>query len=564
LSDSTQRCLLIADFTVDSLAGYVVNDPEAPTVSCQVAPFDQVRHVLLNPDHEVWLQKWDSALVWTLPQKISPTFQRRLQFEAAPTHEALTEVDQFCAHLQQAATRVPHLFVPTWTLPWQYRNLGLLDLTGEAGGTYLLCQMNLRLADGLAAAPNIHLLNTQRWLQMAGKNGFNPALWHTAKVAFGNEVLQEAARDLKAALGACTGQARKLLVLDLDDTLWGGVVGEQGWENLLLGGHDFRGEAFVDFQRALMALKQSGVLLALTSKNEESVALTAIREHPEMILREADFVAWRINWRDKAQNITEIANELNLGLQSVVFIDENPVERERVRTALPEVLVPEWPGDPMRYVSALQRLTCFDRPLLTREDGARTELYAAERERDTLKRSLNSIDEWLASLATHVNVSALTPVNLARAAQLLNKTNQMNLSTRRMSETELQQWAQMEGNWMRVISITDKFGDAGLTGIVSWQQHDHTARLVDFVLSCRVMGRQIEETMVALALDETRARGLTALEAVYLPTQKNKPCVRFFERLGWERAGETFILRLTPKTFPLFPAHVALEASANA
>ncbi|MEP7338509.1 MAG: HAD-IIIC family phosphatase [Acidobacteriota bacterium] len=564
MNDSKLRCLLIADFTINTFAGYLANEAEAPALSCQIAPFDQVTPVLLDADHEVWRQQWQSAVVWTLPQKVSRTFQRRLQFEPSPAEEALAEVEQFCAQLQQAAMRVPRLFVPTWTLPWQYRNFGPLDLTPEMGVTHLLWQMNLRLADKLAATPNIHLLATHRWLQMAGKNGFNPALWYTAKVAFGNEVLQEAARDLKAALRGCAGQARKLLVLDLDDTLWGGVVGEQGWENLRLGGHDFRGEAFVDFQRALKALKQSGILLALVSKNEESVALAAIRQHPEMVLREADFAAWRINWYDKARNIADLVQELNLGLQSVVFIDDHPVERERVRTALPEVLVPEWPEDPMRYVGALHSLTCFDRVTLTREDGLRNEMYAAERERGALKQSLASLDEWLASLATRITVSPLTTANLARASQLLNKTNQMNLSTRRLTETELQSWARADGHWLRVVSISDKFGDAGLTGIVSWQRYGDGARLVDFVLSCRVMGRQIEETMLALALAEARAQDLTFLEASYLSTEKNKPCLTFFGRLGWERSEDVFRLPLTPHTIPFFPDHIILETSANA
>ena len=174
--------------------------------------------------------------------------------------------------------------------------------------------------------------------------------------------MREAAADIRAAFVGLRGAAKKLLVLDLDDTLWGGIVGDAGWENLRLGGHDPQGESFADFQRAIKNLKRRGVVLALVSKNEESVALEAIRNHPEMVLKEDDFVGWRINWTDKARNIAELATELNLGLQSVVFIDDNPVERARVREALPEVFVPEWPEDKLLYASAFGQLRCFDAP----------------------------------------------------------------------------------------------------------------------------------------------------------------------------------------------------------
>src|SRR5207249_4608997 len=189
-------------------------------------------------------------------------------------------------------------------------------------------------------------------------------------------VLQEAARDIKGAVQAIRGESRKLLVLDLDDTLWGGSVGEIGWQNIKLGGHDAVGEAYVDFQRVLKSLLNRGNLLAIVSKNQESVALAALENHPEMVLRPGDFAGWRINWRDKAENIVELVSELNVGLQSVVFIDDNPAERALVAEALPEVLVPQWPESPLLYSAALHDLRCFDRPCLTDEDLTRSQMYA--------------------------------------------------------------------------------------------------------------------------------------------------------------------------------------------
>src|SRR5262249_44027937 len=225
---------------------------------------------------------------------------------------------------------------------------------------------------------------------------------------FHSDVFVEAARDIKAALAGLGGAARKVVILDLDDTLWGGIVGDVGWQGLRLGGHDSVGEAFVDFQRHLKALTRRGILLAIASKNEEPVALEAIGSHPEMVLRAEDFAARRINWKDKAQNIVDLMADLNLGLQSAVFIDDNPVERARVREALPEVFVPDWPEARLLYSSTLVGLRCFDAPAISREDAERSRMYAAERQREDLKKQVQSIDAWLRSLETRARVEPLS------------------------------------------------------------------------------------------------------------------------------------------------------------
>jgi HAD superfamily phosphatase (TIGR01681 family) len=244
----------------------------------------------------------------------------------------------------------------------------------------------------LQDVPNVYVMNAQRWLEATATRGRSMAKgWYLGKVPFSGETFAEVARDLKAAARALTGHTRKLLVLDLDDTLWGGIVGDIGWENLQLGGHDAVGEAFVDFQHAVKALTARGIVLGIVSKNTERVALDAIDTHPQMVLRRTDFVGWRINWQDKAQNIADLAAELHLGLQSVVFIDDNPVERARVRDALPEVFVPDWPEDKLLYTERFLGLRCFDAPAISREDAERTALYAAERERGAVRALARSM-----------------------------------------------------------------------------------------------------------------------------------------------------------------------------
>jgi FkbH-like protein len=561
------RGLVIADFTATELSRALASDAEAPVLAALDAPFGQVAQALLDPPAGAGK---DFALVWTRPEAALPAFARLIAGEAASEAELLADVDAHCALLARGLADYRFAFVPTWTLPPWQRGLGVRDAR-PGGLTRALAAANLRLMEALARSANVHVLSAERWLSAAGSAAHAPKLWHLGKVPFGSAVFAEAAADVKAALRGLTGGARKLVVVDLDDTLWGGIVGDAGWQSLRVGGHDAIGEAHLAFQRCLKALTRRGVVLAIASKNEESVALEALRRHPEQLLRLEDFVGWRINWRDKAQSIVELSRELNLGLQSIVFLDDSPVERARVREALPEVLVPELPEDKLLYPSALSALRCFDGPAPSREDGQRTQLYAAERERDALKETAGSLDQWLRNLGVRVRAERLSAHNLARAVQLFNKTNQMNLRTRRLTEAELLAWAQDPAHELLAISAGDRFGDAGLTGILGLAADGNALRIADFVLSCRVMGRKIEEAIVHLAVERARARGLATVEAELLPTAKNKPCLDFWKGSGFAAVSDAARSSAAPagawrfrwdarEQYPS-PAAVAIEAT---
>jgi FkbH-like protein len=548
------RGLLVSDFTIDDLARHLEGDLAAPVLGATMAPYGQVFPTLMSPKDP----EHDYAVVWTRPEGVLPSFARLLDFEQVDEEVLLADVDRFASLLVEGLKSYRFAFVPTWTVaPWR-RGLGIIDAKAN-GVTRALHAINQRLIARLEGVQNVFVLNAQRWCDEVGKGAHSAKLWYMGKLPFHTAVFEQAAADVKAAIQSLSGMARKLIVVDLDDTLWGGIVGDVGWEGLRLGGHDSVGEAFVDFQRALKSLKRRGILLAMVSKNTESVALEAIRKHSEMVLKEDDFVGWRINWQDKARNIAELVSELNLGLQSTVFIDDNPFERARVREALPEVLVPEWPEDKLAYTSTLLSLRCFDTPTRTAEDAARTEMYVSDRKRDELKAQVGSLDEWLLSLGLRVRIESLNASNLARTTQLLNKTNQLNLTTRRLTEAELVDWANAKGNWLCTVSVSDRLGDAGLTGIVSVQAEGNVARIVDFVLSCRVMGRRIEETMVHLAVATARNLSLECVVADHVPTKKNGPCLEFWQqRSSFERDGETRFTWDAQKEYPL-PAVVALE-----
>jgi FkbH-like protein len=497
------------------------------------------------------------AVVWVRPDTVAPSFARLMAHEAVTDAELTAEVDAFCGLLERGANQYKLLFVPTLTIPSWRRGLGMTDLR-QGGVTRGLFTLNARLADNLAKLSNAFVLNSERWFQTVGYQSETSKAWYLGKLAVSRGVMVEAAADIRAAVAGTAGMARKLLVLDLDDTLWGGIVGDVGWEGLKLGGLDGEGEAFVDFQRGIKALKRRGVILAIASKNEESVALDAIKQHPEMVLSQDDFVGWKINWSDKARNILDLTRELNLGLQSVVFIDDNPVERARVREALPEVLVPEWPIEKYLYPVALQQLRCFDAPALSEEDLARTRMYQEERQREQLQEQLGSVDDWLKSLEIKVRAEPLHAGNLTRATQLLNKTNQLNLSTRRLTEAELMEWTRGPGRAFWALSVSDRFGDAGLTGLVSIEIADGEARIVDYILSCRVMGRRVEHTMVHMAVTAARGRA-SRITAKLLPTAKNKPCLTFWQGSGFQVAEHDFTWDLA-QDYEL-PSTIALDWS---
>ena len=551
----TVTIFLLADFTADSLAALLENDPQFPPISVEQAPYDQVEPTLLSMINGTETDR-ENVIVWTRAEAVSAFFAQLLGGDQVETDSILGEVDKFADLIIKAAGHCQSLFIPLWILPSHLRGLGLMDFKRDQGVSASLLEMNNRLVGRISRTGNIYPLNSPRWIQKVGERSFSPKQWYLGKVAFSNEVFKEAILDIKAGLSALNGQSRKLLVVDLDDTLWGGVVGEVGWEGITLGGHDALGEAYIDFQRALKGLKKRGVLLAIASKNDESVALEALSKHPEMVLRPNDFVAMRIDWNDKAQNIADLVTELNLGLQSTVFIDENPFERGRVRESLSEVLVPDWPENPMLYVKALEELRCFDTTDLTEEDIKRHSMYLSERWREDTKVLKLSHDEWLETLQLIIIIEPLKANQMKRIVQLINKTNQMNLRTRRMTAEELNEWCSVGNRHFWTFRVSDKFGDSGLTALLSLENRGDIAEIIDFVVSCRVFKRGVEETILAKAVVLCRSLGVRQVFSEYLPTKKNAPCLAFWKASGFDCQADnrTFVFD-TSKPY-MFPGHI--------
>ena len=495
--------------------------------------YNQVFQTLTNSSAKVWKKHANITLIWTTPELISSEFKKLENGNLINSKKIKDEVEYFCSCVDSIKKYSDIVLIPNWILKQQNEGSLTLSYLKDSGLEYNLSFMNQYLYEKLGKEKNFYILNSSKWLTSCGyAKAYNSKLWYLMKNPFSNNFFKESIFDLENLYTSIRGQNKKLLILDLDNTLWGGIVGDIGWKNLRLGGHDHLGEAFQDFQTKIKSLARNGLLLALASKNDEGIAVEAIKKHPEMILSMNDFVTHRINWDDKAKNISEMVDDLNIGLQSVVFFDDNPAERDRVKKTLPEVFVPDLPNDPTDYFTFLSKLRCFDTTYISAEDKARGKLYKIESKRTTLKKKIKSLSQWIKTLKLEVSIENIKKENKLRCLQLLNKTNQMNLSTRRLNEQEFSNWINKNSNYLWTIRAKDKFGDYGIIGILSLSMKNKIVHIVDFILSCRVVGRCIENILIEFLKDFCRYHKINKINGEYKKTKKNSLIYEFLKKLN--------------------------------
>lgn len=415
---------------------------------------------------------------------------------------------------------------------------GSYDRLAPTAPTRLVARLNERLAE-FAAQDRVLLLDVSR---ASARDGiavwFDIARWLQGKIEIAPRAAPIYGELLSRVISAQRGQSKKCLVLDLDNTLWGGVIGDDGLEGIVIGEGSALGEAHLALQRYAKALKERGIILAVCSKNEAAVAESAFRDHPDMVLRRSDIAAFVANWEDKAQNLKVIAQQLNIGLDSLVFVDDNPVERARVRESLPMVAVPELASDPALYVNCIAESGYFEAVSFTSEDRDRADQYAANVQRDVLRGSSDGVQTFLRDLDMQLEFGKVTPVDLARASQLVNKTNQFNMTTRRYSTEEVARFADSPENLVLQFRLRDRFGDNGLVSVMimrSAPDDVETMELDTWVMSCRVFGRQLEFEAMNIAVELARDRGVRAFGADYIPTEKNGVVRSLYETLGFTR-----------------------------
>jgi FkbH-like protein len=410
---------------------------------------------------------------------------------------------------------------------------------------------------------NVYVLDLKALVEDVGRAQlYSSKRWYLGGLRF--SVLGEKliAKELQRVLDAQVGARKKCLLLDLDNTLWGGVIGEDGLQGIQLS-ETGEGARYKDFQRRIRQLGEMGVILGIVSKNNEGDVFEVFDRHEHMVLEKEDFAILKIDWSPKPESIAEVAQDLEIGIDSLVFIDDSPVEREAVRAALPEVTVPEFPADTCELSAFLEQVykDCFFTLESTEEDRKRTESYLANARRTAERSAAESLDDFLAALRTKISLGKLRDDDVPRAAQLTQKTNQLNLTTRRYTEQQVQAFRTTPGMAVSIASVADKYGDNGkvFLGIVRKLSAD-TAELDTFLMSCRVMGRFIEDQILDHLVNELRADGLSRLRVHFVPTRKNAPTRSFVERLAGgqvvsedEGGGKTWefdIAQTSPVTKP--------------
>lgn len=423
-----------------------------------------------------------------------------------------------------------HVVQTTWDLPlagaW-----GGLESTLPDGRRRAAASANLELA--AAVGPGVSLLDVSALPLPAGVALADERAWHASKQYPSLAALPAFADAVAAHVRASIGLASKALVLDLDNTLWGGIVGEDGVGGIRVGPPSAEGEAYQELQRFARDLKARGIVLAVCSKNNPADAEAPFRERDGMVLKLDDFAAFRANWSDKPSNLRTLAEELSLGLDSFVFLDDNPFERSLVRERVPEVTVPEVDGTPWGMLAALRRGLYFEAVSLTAEDLDRHRSYEASRALRTARQGGEALDDFLQGLGMTCRHGPVGPATLQRVTQLVNKTNQFNLTTRRYAEPELGQRAEDPAWWCRWFALEDRFGDHGLVGVVLARQEGARLDVDTWLMSCRVLGRGLERFMCACLLAAAAERGATTVRGEYIPTAKNELVRELYPSLGF-------------------------------
>lgn len=498
------------------------------------ADYDQIDAQVMAPDSELYRFAPQGVLLQMCTEKLQEAF-----YDRPPEARASFAEDTY-ARIRQIWSRIGSR-IPATVLQC---NFPLIDdgVFGQFGNkteqSFLFQQrkLNYLLMQGCQEAKNTFLIDLDALQTALGRSTFaDPKLYYVAKMPISLAALPAAAKLVVDVVRSLQGAVKKCLVLDLDNTLWGGVIGDDGLSGIQIGELG-TGHAFSDFQKWLKELKNRGILLTVCSKNNEDTAKEPFEKHPEMVLRLEDFSMFVANWEDKARNIRTIQQALNIGMDSMVFLDDNPFERELVRTMIPEITVPELPEDPALYLQYLRGLDLFETASYSREDAGRTEQYREKAQRAAFEAAFQSYDDYLEALQMRASAAAFDPFHYPRIAQLTQRSNQFNLRTVRYTEAEIEALAQDDSRIGLYFTLKDKFGDHGLISVVVLEkQPEDTLFISEWLMSCRVLKRGMEEFIVDKILSVAAQQGFRRIVGEYIPTPKNAMVKDLYEQLGFAR-----------------------------
>lgn len=436
------------------------------------------------------------------------------------------------------------LVVTNFHIP-SYSSYGISETKSQYGFHKMIRDLNDKLNSAFIDSESVFIYDFERFISKYGEEQvFDYRQFFVGDMKIALDYLPYLANDLMSYVIAYMGISKKCIVVDLDNTLWGGIVGEDGFNGIKLGPEP-PGNAFVEFQKVLLSLYQRGIILAINSKNNYDDALKVIKEHPYMILREDHFGAVRINWEDKVTNMKKIANDLNIGLDSIVFLDDDPVNREYMKLGIPQVLTIDLPADPSLYAKTIKDMNEFSVLKITHEDTQRGKMYLEQKKRNELQQSAPNLESFLEQLDLKVMIKKADDFTIPRISQLTLKTNQFNLTTKRYQETDIRKFAKDKNYLVGCAQVEDKFGDNGITGVFIVKKDNQKEWFIDtFLLSCRVMGREVEKGILGHIINKAKENGAEKIKAQFIPTQKNKPIEDFLPNCGFYKEGDYWVYSL--------------------
>jgi FkbH-like protein len=504
-----------------------------------VGAFNAYSTELLDSDSDLYGFSPDVVILATQARDVLPELWNN-DSPAAEDTEALAarageDIESLIGSLRSRSNA--HLILNTLEMPI-FPSAGILDSQRDSGQSEAIRTVNRHIQEATAKHLGVYVLDYDALIARFGRlNWGDESKWLTMRMPLAADSFAHLASEYIRFLLPLCGRVCKALLIDLDNTIWGGVIGEDGLDGIKLGA-EYPGNAYLEVQRAILDLHRRGIILAICSKNNPEDALEVFKQHDAMLLRLDHFAATRINWKSKAENIRELASELNIGIDALAFLDDNPLEREEVRMLLPEVHVIDLPAGPAHFAAALRNTPVFERLARSREDRERGTYYLAERQRAQLQGSAVALDDYYRSLGMVVEIGAVTSRTIARVAQLTQKTNQFNLTTRRYSEQEIAIKA-ADARWrVDALTASDRFGDYGLVGVAITNRNGDACEIDSFLLSCRVIGRSVETALLSYVAREAASSGMRSLRGWYLPTRKNAPSKDFYPKHGFKMINE--------------------------
>ncbi len=501
------------------------------------ADYNQIATQLLNPSSEVYGFGADKILIWLCTEKI---YEEYLAEEVSLRNAFAETYMQKIQHywdLIENNSKAQILQMNFFEI--DDKVLGNYSSKMDFTFIYQIRKLNYLLAEAEAKNGKVYPVDALSLQLNLGRDFFfDAALYYHAKMSVSMDALPYLAKAVIDVVNAMDGKIKKCVILDLDNTLWGGIIGDDGMGGIEIGEYG-KGHVFTNLQRWIKQLKDCGIILAVCSKNEADIAREPFEKHEEMILRLSDISIFVANWNDKASNIKMIQESLNIGMDSMVFLDDNPVERNLVKEKCPDIEVPELPKDPALWLDFLQRKNYFETASYTGSGSDRTKLYQREFERKSHQQSFETIDDYLQNLMMEGRAKAFEPVKYPRIAQLTQRTNQFNLRTVRYTEDDIKRLAEDKGFITLYYTLKDKFGDYGLVSVVILKKTSEKELFVDtWLMSCRVFKRGMEEFVMNHVVQTAKENGFETISSQYIPTKKNQMVKDIYEAMGFNRDGE--------------------------